>query len=225
MKSLYIIGNWKSNKTVRESEDWLRTFRELVSKERILPHIQIILCVPFTVLYAIKTFRDAHRLSFLIGAQDVSPYPEGAFTGEESARMIRELADWVLIGHSERRRFMNESDEELHFECSQAKEAGLSIVFNVPDCQTSIPPFVDIVAYEPPSSIGTGKPETPTEAEATIDAIKKRTNIPTVIYGGSVLESNVSEMLKQPSIDGVIVGGASLDPDNFVSIIRQAVVT
>jgi triosephosphate isomerase len=208
MKQLFIAGNWKSNKTVPEAEEWLKKFS--------VHQDNIVLCVPFTVLRVMK------GKTFGLGAQDVSPFPEGAYTGEVSARQVHEFADWVIIGHSERRKHFGETDELLAKKAEQAKTVGLKIIYCVPDDQTVIPKNIDVVAYEPVWAIGTGKSDTPENANAVILNIKATSQVSVVLYGGSVTADNVASFVSQPAIDGILVGGASLDPEKFSALIANA---
>lgn len=216
MKSLLIAGNWKSNKTVAEAKAWLAQFN--AASERM----SIVLFVPFTVLSDIRKEIQARNLSLVLGVQDVSPYPEGAYTGEESARMVKELADWVLVGHSERRTHFHESDAELASEVRQAKSAGLSVMYCVSDEEMKVPAGVDAIAYEPTWAIGTGKTETPQHAGEILQKLTQRNGIGYGLYGGSVTAQNVGQFISQPGVTGVLVGGASLDPRSFADIVKEA---
>ncbi len=213
MKSLIIAGNWKSNKTVKEAENWIATFHATWDSDTT-----VILCVPYMVL----SFLAAKNPPFFIGAQNVSTFGDGAYTGEVSARQIKEFAEWVIIGHSERRKNFNETDGMLAKKVEQAKNVGLKVIYCVPNDSTVIPKNVDVVAYEPIWAIGTGKSDTPENANAVITNIKANFQIGTVIYGGSVTADNVASFVRQPSIDGVLPGGASLDAKTFAALITNA---
>lgn len=215
MKKLLIAGNWKSNKTAREAQEWLHNFKLQTV------NVKLILCVPFTLLYPLRQEIDRLHLSIQLGAQDVSPFPDGAYTGEVSARQVKELADWVIIGHSERRKYFGESDEVLSQKVKQAQSTGLKILYCVPDENTLIPSGVTCVAYEPIWAIGTGKTDSPQNANLVIASIKSITHAHTVIYGGSVTAENVVSFVSQEAIDGVLPGGASLDPVKFTQLIAQ----
>lgn len=212
MKPITIVGNWKSNKTIDEAQTWLESFEPPSSGHTI------ILCAPFTLL----NFLHEQKPAFALGAQDVSPFGQGAYTGEVSAKQLKEFVEWVIIGHSERRKYLHESDEELSFEVLQAKHAGLNVVFCVPDASSHVPAGVDIVAYEPVEAIGTGRSEDPKQINAILSDIKKRSKALYGLYGGSVTPENVASFIKEPSIDGVLVGGASLDAVKFSELIANA---
>lgn len=185
-------------------------------KKFTTPFENVVICAPFTILSAL------HTAPFIMGAQDVSEFPEGAYTGEVSARQIKEFADWVIIGHSERRKYFSETDSVLQKKVDQAKKVGLKIIYCVPDVATIVPQAIDVVAYEPVWAIGTGKTDTPENANGVISNIKARTRVTTAIYGGSVVPANVASFVSQPAIDGVLPGGASLDPQKFAALIANA---
>jgi triosephosphate isomerase len=159
----------------------------------------------------------------LLAAQNISKFDEGAYTGEVTGKMIKEFADWVLIGHSERRKYFGESDAELSVKAEKAHAAGLKVIFCVPDDATPIPKGVEVVAYEPVWAIGTGKTDSPENANAVVTSIKNKSGATLVLYGGSVIGDNVAAFVTQPSIDGVLPGGASLDPDKFSHLIHAAI--
>jgi len=209
MKKLFIAGNWKSNKTIAEAKEWA----EKISISN--GDSTIVIFAPFITLGAL------HPFPFGLGAQNVSEFPEGAYTGEVNARQIREVADWVIIGHSERRKYFNEADDMLQKKVDQAKKVGLKIIYCVPDDATIVPPGVDVVAYEPVWAIGTGKTDSPENAQAVVATIKAKTQVATAIYGGSVTPENVASFVSAPAIDGVLPGGASLDPEKFAALLRN----
>lgn len=216
MKRQYIIANWKSNKTEVETRSWFAKISNNVNKE-------IIICPAFTVLSWAKKLIDQYSLPFKLGAQNISPFDEGSYTGEINGRQIQEFAQYVIIGHSERRRYFHEDEEILEKKVKMALSAGLIPIFCVEDSKASIPGGVTIVAYEPTLAIGTGNPDTPQNANATAKDIKdKSPGVRYVLYGGSVTAKNVNEFTRLPNLDGVLVGGASLNPSEFFEIIINA---
>ena len=220
MKPLVIAGNWKSNKTSEEAMEWLQNFQFSISNFQ-LQNTSIILCASFTLLYPLKEEIKKQSLPLVLGAQDASAHPEGAYTGAVSVRQVKELADWVIIGHSERRKYFGEIDEILAKKVEQAKLANLKIIYCVPDEQAVVPKGVDAVAYEPVWAIGTGKTDTPENANTAIASLKQKFSISRVLYGGSVTPENAASFVAQPAIDGVLVGGASLDALIFAALIRN----
>lgn len=221
MKKTFIVANWKSNKTILEADRWFRIFNNsqltINNEEK-----KVIICPPFTLLAQIESGIKNYELGFKVGTQNISPFDGGAYTGEISAKQAKEFADYVIIGHSERRKNFLESDEMLFAKAELAKKYGLIPIFCVQDETTKIPENVEIVAYEPVSAIGTGNPDTPENAEKIAMQIKANKGIISVLYGGSVTSENVKSFTQLPDIDGVLVGGASLDAQEFYAIIQNA---
>lgn len=182
---------------------------------------KIIVCPPFTLLSMFKEFVDENALSIELGAQNISQFDEGAYTGEVNGRQIKEFADYVIIGHSERRSNLNETDEILSKKVLMAKKYGLVSVFCVQNGIEKISDGIEIVAYEPVFAIGTGNPDTPENAQNIAQALKKK-GVEKVLYGGSVDPSNIRNFTSQNDIDGVLVGAGSLDPKEFAKIIQNA---
>jgi len=164
---------------------------------------------------------------------------EGAFTGEVSAPMLRELGVYgTLVGHSERRQWFGETDETTARRAAAALDAGLHVIACVGETleereagetgavlrrQVSVLEHDDnlVVAYEPVWAIGTGRTATPALAQEAHEVVKELLDVP-VLYGGSVKPENAAELLAQPAIDGALVGGASLDLESFTAICRAA---
>lgn len=215
-KKLFIAGNWKSNKTLSDAKAWVEQFEDVTSD------ITVVLCVPFTLLSYFHDVLISSGRHIELGAQNISPYENGAYTGEVSASQVREFAQWVIIGHSERRKHFGETDAILAQKVTRAVEAGLHVIYCVPDEHTSVPDGVQVVAYEPVWAIGTGKTDTPENANNVIQKIKQTHNVSTCIYGGSVTEGNVQGFVTMGAIDGVLPGGASLDPKKFQALISAA---
>ncbi len=216
MKKIFIVANWKSNKLSTDIDDFATRFQEesISSKE-------VIICPPFTLLSALKVLVDEKKLQYKLGAQDISPYGAGAYTGEVNGKQIKEFADYVIIGHSERRTNFGESDDLLKKKVEQALANDLTPIYCVQDKNTFVPEGVSIVAYEPVSAIGTGNPDTPENAEKVAQAkMSKNPNITVVLYGGSVTSENIASFVQLEHISGVLVGGASLDPDKFAALIK-----
>src|SRR3972149_1621286 len=199
-KQLFIAGNWKSNKTLAEAKAWLETFTVPPTDAKI------VLCAPFTLLNFLNWAIAQQKLPLELAAQDVSPFAAGAYTGEVNAAQVKELAQWVIIGHSERRKHFGETDEVLAQKVTRAHEAGLKVIYCVPDDSTSVPQSVAVVAYEPVWAIGSGKAESPQNAARVISTIKDMTGAATGIYGGSVTPGNVMSFVQEAAIDGVLPG-------------------
>jgi triosephosphate isomerase len=224
MKNLFIAGNWKSNKTSIEASVWMTKYASNVldiSSGSV--QVPVVICVPYTIFSTIKQEMRTISFPLSLGAQNISKFDEGAYTGEITGKMIKEYAEWVLIGHSERRKYFSESDADLSGKVDKAHAAGLKVIFCVPDDTTPIPGSVEVVAYEPVWAIGTGKTDSPENANTVVTSIKNKSGAKIVLYGGSVTGDNVASFVSQPSIDGVLPGGASLDPDKFSHLVHAAI--
>jgi len=224
--SKLIAGNWKMFKG---PTDTLAFFDSFEAPDGV----EVVLCPPFVSLEA------AVGEEWPIYAQNVHWADEGAFTGEISARMLIELGvQGTLVGHSERRLAFGETDETVRLRAEAALAAGLSVIACVGETeaeretgeteavlrrQVEVLPRHEslVIAYEPVWAIGTGKTATPDMAEDA-HAFVKSLHDTRVLYGGSVKPDNATELLSRPSIDGALVGGASLDPASFSSLCQIA---
>lgn len=222
MKKLYIVANWKANKTVSEATEWFQKVISYKSQVISSENKEIIVCPPFTLLPLMRDFIKQHGLQIHLGAQDVSPFGTGAYTGEVAAEQLKDLAHYVIIGHSERRKNFHDDDEVIAKKVAMTNEAGLTPLLCVQGKETPVPQGVQIVAYEPVFAIGTGNPDTPENADTVAKEIKENHNVESVLYGGSVTAENVAGFTHQEHIDGVLVGGASLDTSEFINIVQNA---
>lgn len=219
MKHALIIGNWKSHKNVSEVRKW---FRDLAAALSASDMSEVILCPSYQLLPLCQEEIQKYQLPWKLGAQNVSPFPAGKHTGEVNAAQVKDFAHYVLIGHSERRSEFNETDEILFEKVKRVREVGLTPVFFVQGKQTPIPEGIGIVAYEPIFAIGTGHPDTPEDAEKVAYYFKSVRHVPTVLYGGSVDDTNVALFMSCSSLDGIVPGTASLDPEVFAHLIHNA---
>jgi triosephosphate isomerase len=227
---MLIAGNWKMFKGPRETQAFFEGFEPPAGVEAVF-------CPPFVSLAA--AVASGRR----IYAQNVHWEPTGAYTGEVSPGMLLELGvEGALVGHSERRQLFGESDETVARRARAALDAGLGVIACVGETfeqresgdtelvlkiQVEAIAFAAgeherlVIAYEPVWAIGTGKTATPEMAEEAHGFIKGLLDRP-VLYGGSVKPENAAELMSRPSVDGALVGGASLDPDSFAAICRAA---
>jgi len=223
MKQLYLVANWKSNKTIEEAKDWILKMKTVFQQERIKNNnnLHIVLCAPYTTLGVLKEEIEKAKLPIHLGAQDISPFGKGAYTGEINADMLKGLIEYVLVGHSERRNYFQEKEEELNFEVLQSHSADFQTIYCIDKEDMYVPASADIIAYEPVTAIGSGEAEDAISANMMCEKITKRNRMKSVLYGGSVTEKNICEFVSQPSISGVLVGGASLDPERFFRMIQE----
>lgn len=221
MKKVFIIGNWKSNKTVAETKEWVEKIA--TNRLELGENKEAVVCSSYPSLSLLKHLITKEKLPLQIGAQDISAFDPGAYTGEVNASQINEFATYTIIGHSERRKYFKEDDELLTKKVQVALAAGITPVYCVDSEETVVPEGVELVAYEPLFAIGSGQPDTPEDAEKVAAAIKaKHPQVKWVIYGGSVKPENVNSFTSMPSVDGVLPGGASLDPEQFAQLINNA---
>ena len=242
-----IAGNWKMNKLSNEAIDFIDRLTPLVKNTEN----EVIVCVPYTDLfYALLT---AQNTNIKIGAQNMHYEEKGAYTGEVSASMLKSIGvEYVIIGHSERRQYFNETDETVNKKVKSAFEHGLNPIVCVGEtleqresgkaeeiitmqAQKALDGLKEeqvkntIIAYEPIWAIGTGKTATSEDANNAIKAIRDKIcqiygqNVGKSIiiqYGGSVKSTNCKELFTTSDIDGGLVGGASLDPEEFAKIVN-----
>lgn len=219
MEKTYIVANWKSNKTESDALTWLTDFGETTFPENKV----IAVCPSFSVLSAVSRKVEEKQLPLMVGAQNISPFEEGAYTGEQNGGQLKEFVTLVIIGHSERRNHFHETDDEIAQKVNQALAHNLIPLLCIQDRNTPVPQGVEMVAYEPISAIGTGHPDTPEDAEAVAKAIKEQNpHVSVILYGGSVTADDVNSFTRCESISGVLVGKASLDPQSFQKIIENA---
>ncbi|MEH2079500.1 MAG: triose-phosphate isomerase [Nostoc sp.] len=239
MRKIVIAGNWKMFKTQAETQEFLQGF---------LPHLEetpqgreVVLCSPFTDLSVLS--KSLHGSVIHLGAQNVHWEEFGAYTGEISAPMLAEIGvRFVIVGHSERRQYFCETDATVNLRLRTAQRFGLTPILCVGETKQQRDAgeteslitlqldkgLVDIdqenlvIAYEPIWAIGTGDTCEVTEANRIIGLIRSQLSNPNVSiqYGGSVKPNNIDEIMAQPEIDGVLVGGASLEPESFARIVN-----
>jgi triosephosphate isomerase (TIM) len=225
-----IAGNWKMFKGPAETAEFCLGLRETQ-----LEGVDVVVCPPYVSLAVAVQLLAGTEIA--VAAQNVHWELEGAFTGEISATMLREIGVYgAIVGHSERRQVFGETDETVATRAKTALEAGLFVIACVGETederdrgttedvlrrQVSVLEADDnlVVAYEPVWAIGTGKTATPELAQEAHAFVKSLLDVP-VLYGGSVKPENAAELLAQPDVDGALVGGASLDLDSFVAICR-----
>ncbi|WP_293443897.1 triose-phosphate isomerase [Persephonella sp.] len=251
--SYLVAANWKMNKTVGDTLEYLDLFLPSVKD---LMKIEIMIAPSFTALSSASIRLDAAKkegeYNVKLGAQNMHYLEKGAFTGEISPLMLTELdVDYVILGHSERRHIFGEKDDLINKKVISAVEHGIRPILCVGETieereqgkTLSIVErqirnglagvekdivYIDI-AYEPVWAIGTGVNATPQQAQevhrfirSLINEISKGNDQKTrILYGGSVNEKNARDLIKEPNIDGFLVGTASLDPERFYKIITE----
>ncbi|GBD36779.1 Bifunctional PGK/TIM [bacterium HR36] len=250
MRKKLVAGNWKMN-TTRQTA--VQLARELVAAAGQETAVEVVVCPPFPYLLLVREVLAGSRIA--LGAQNLHPEPKGAFTGEVSPVMLTDCGcQWVIVGHSERRRDLGESHEFIRRKLVAAVHHGLQVILCIGETkperdagqtfqvvraqlQDSLPALTSdqlqavVVAYEPVWAIGTGVNATPEQAQEVHAFVRrwlgeqfdaKTAENLRILYGGSVNASNAGALLAQPDVDGVLVGGASLQASEFLAIIRSA---
>ena len=248
MKKLFLVANWKMNGDKTSNEQLINFINDRVDKNT---NIEVVICPPFTYLSQILQLKAPN---IKVGAQNISDSKNGAFTGEISGSMLRDLkVDYVIIGHSERRQMYNEFNSVISKKFELAHQNMVTPILCVGESiserksgqtfaivQAQIKSIIEstrielfaksIIAYEPIWAIGTGETASPQQAEEMHSNIRKiledydsdiASSIP-ILYGGSVNGTNSKDLFTMNNINGGLVGGASLNGEEFVEIYRTA---
>ena len=246
MRVPLIAGNWKMNTTVAEG---LELVAKMLKELDGIAGVEKVICPPFVSLKPVAELVKGSSVK--LGAQDLYYEEKGAYTGEISPLMLAELCQFVIIGHSERRQYFGETGEVVNKKVKAALKAGLEPILCLGEkladneagqtekvvgeqldsaCEGVDNPGNMAVAYEPVWAIGTGRAATGVQANETIGFIRRRfgsrygieaASRLRILYGGSVAADSIARFMEQPEIDGALVGGASLDAGQFISIVRQ----
>ncbi len=254
MRQVFIAGNWKMNLNHLEAIALVQKIAFSLP-EKYFAKVEVAVLPPFVDIRSIQTLVDGDKLKLRYGAQDVSRYDSGAYTGEVSAPMLAKLGcSYVCVGHSERREYHAETDELVNAKVKAALKHDVAPILcvgeklEVREAGTHVEHTTDqliaglkglkteqvskvVVAYEPVWAIGTGRVATPADAQEVCGAIRARlaekygkdiAEAVRVLYGGSVKSGNIAELVKQDDIDGALVGGASLDAEEFTKLCALA---
>ena len=230
-----VIANWKANKNQQEIISWMDRFSSMTTESK---NLQVIICPASIHFTLVKDLIQKYNLSgrVSVGLQNLSAFPGGAYTGEVTARMAADSASYVILGHSERRKYFKESFQQTAQKAIQALDNNITPVVSVDreNFRQVLGQFDDetlskiIIMYEPPEAIsvqegpvGTGKPAEVSDIEEMIKSLNQLAPDAKIIYGGSVSGANISGFSRIQGLSGVVVGSASLDPDEFINIINQ----
>ena len=246
-----IAGNWKMNLDHHQAIATVQKLDFALPKD-YYEKVDVAVTVPFTDIRSVQTLVDAEEFDLGYGAQDVSIHDSGAYTGEVSTDMLSKLGcSYVVVGHSERREYHNESNELVGKKAKKVLDAGMTPIMCCGEALevrkegqqvdfvlgqidemlaglTADEVAKSVIAYEPIWAIGTGEVATPEDAQEVCGAIRGKVaelyddataEAVRIQYGGSVKSSNVKDIMAQPDVDGALVGGASLDADEFAKIV------
>ena len=242
-----IAGNWKMHTITDTAVDLARAVRHRVDG---VQGVEKVACPPFPFLAQVAGVLRGSSIK--AGAQNLHWEPQGAYTGEVSAPMLQGIVEFVIIGHSERRAYFCETDETVNKKVKAALAAGLRPILCVGETEREREdgktnevlirqtrgaladvdlPTGFAIAYEPVWAIGTGKAATGAMANEAIALIRSQVTALSdvargeslrILYGGSVTPDNIAEFIREPDIDGALVGGACLKADSFASIVEQS---
>lgn len=249
-----IAGNWKSNLNHLEAVVLIQKLSWILNdKKHDFDKSEVLVIPPFTDIRSVQTMVDGDRLKLKYGAQDVSLHDGGAYTGEISAGMLAKLGcSYVVVGHSERREYHNETDDIVNAKAKQSLKSGLTpivcvgegleirqagdhvryTVYQVAGALAGLSAEQVaglVIAYEPVWAIGTGEVATAADAQEVAEALRdylaqtwstEVANQTRILYGGSVKATNIAGIMSQKDVDGALVGGASLDAEEFAGIAR-----
>ena len=249
MRTPFMAGNWKMNKTIAEAVELVTALREKVDT---IDGVRVAVCTPFVDLAPVAEALKGSRIE--VGAQNMFWEDKGAFTGEVSPVMLKDVASLVIIGHSERRQYFGETDETVNKKVKAALAHGLTPIVCVGESLEQnqageTESFVRsqvragfegitaeqmkgiVVAYEPIWAIGTGLAATPEDANRIVGLVRAtlagmygdETAQEVIIqYGGSMKPGNVEALMAQPEIDGGLIGGAALKAPDFITLVEAA---
>ena len=243
-----VAGNWKMNGLLADNRALVAN---ILARLPAAPDCDVVICPPSVHLFPITDALQG-QAAVQLGAQDLAAQDRGAFTGDVSATMLRELGvRHCIVGHSERRRHQNEGDWDVVQKALRALDAGITPIICIGETGDqreqgwtewvvghqldaivrAVGARMDevVLAYEPVWAIGTGQTATPAQAQqvhAALRAQMARRGVPAaqvrIVYGGSMNPDNAAELLAQPDIDGGLVGGAALVAADFVNIVEAA---
>jgi triosephosphate isomerase len=250
MKQKLIAGNWKMNGGLAANATLVHAVQHGLAQALGTKHAQVAVCVPAAYLSQVQQLVKGSGID--LGSQDVSAHEQGAYTGEVSAVMLKDFAvRYVIVGHSERRQYHGETDEQVAHKAQQALSVGITPIVCVGEtlaereagkteevvkrqlaavihanghCISEI-----VVAYEPVWAIGTGQTASPAQAQAVHAVLRGQLKAATehpervhILYGGSMNAANAAELMAQSDIDGGLIGGAALKAADFLTIIAAA---
>jgi triosephosphate isomerase (TIM) len=248
-----IAANWKMHKTHLEAIQAVQKLSYLLDRDDS-DRVEVVICPPFTALRSVQTLIDSDKLPYGLGAQDVHPQDQGAFTGAVSPLMLHALrVGFVIVGHSERRQLFGEDDRLVNQKARSVLAHGMTPIVCVGETleerdaggtESRITEQIRrafdgidqqqartaVVAYEPIWAIGTGRTAEPGDAGRVVELIRETlatrygdagvAQSVRIQYGGSVKPGNIRGFMAHPEIDGALVGGASLDPEDFALIVK-----
>lgn len=224
----YVLANWKAHKSMSEAEAWLEKFCQLY---RPNPQVEVIIAPPALYLIPMQQKLQKYKTEHLtLAAQDLSPFTLGAYTGAMAAEMARDLVEFAILGHSERRRYFHETNQDVANKVSEARAANIKPIVCVDKtyARSQIAALNEadledlIIGYGPVDAIGINVPQSLEKIKEVIGEIRIIAPDKPILYGGSINEDNAGDYLAIAGLSGLMVGTASLDPVAFARICEKA---
>ncbi len=226
----YVIGNWKCHKDQQMARDWLDGFAEVYKP---VVDVEVVIAPTFVCLEGVADYMQQLGLKNVsLAAQDISSFPKGAYTGAIAADLIKKMVDYVIIGHSDRRRYFHETSHDVANKFNETVDAGLIPIVCVdqPYAMSQLTALIDIdydqmmIAYGPVDALNFRIPQSPDKVAEAAEFISKVLPKNPIVYGGSLLPENVHDYTTIEGLSGVFVGSASLEPEPFNAIIEKVTV-
>ncbi len=223
----YVVGNWKSNKNRVDAQTW---FSEFASRYNPVDGLEVIIAPSFVCLCSLSEYVQAlHIKNLFLAAQDVSPFPKGSYTGAVAADMVRGMVDYVIIGHSERRRYFRETPQDTANKMAETVDAGLKpiVCIDQPFAMAQLTALHDIdceemlLAYGPVEAVTARIPETVDRVVEATQFIGQVHPARPIIYGGSLTVENADAYIALPNLAGIFVGQSSLDAACFATLCNK----